>query len=421
MAASEALIVGAGLAGLGCALRLREIGVPFQIVEASDGVGGRVRTDVVDGFRLDRGFQILLTAYPEAERVLDYAPLDLKRFKSAALVRFGGRFQRIADPRREPWAATKSLLNPIGSVRDKLRVFPLISKVTAGKVEDQFRRPEGLTLDFLRWGGRFSEPMIDRFFRPFFGGIFLERDLVTSSRLFRFVLRMFVQGDAAVPAMGMGAIPEQLAARLPADAIRLNAAVEKVEPGKLVLKGGEEMTARAIIVATEGPEAARLLATEVRDPGSRAVCCLYFAADESPVKEPILYLNADEPGPVNNLAVMSDVAPTYAPPGSALVSVSVLGDPAPDDAALIASVREQLTAWFGPAVGRWRHLRTYRILHALPDQTAPALDDPERPVRLDDGLYVCGDHRDHGSMHGALASGWRAAQAVAEDLYRGAV
>jgi phytoene dehydrogenase-like protein len=421
MAAPEVVIVGAGLAGLGCALRLREAGVPFQIVEASDAVGGRVRTDLIDGFRLDRGFQVLLTSYPEAERSLDYGPLDLKRFSHAAMIRFGGRFHRIADPRREPWTAFKSLFGPIGTMRDKFRLWPLASKVTAGKVEDQFRRPEGLTLDFLRWGGRFSETMIERFFRPLFGGIFLERDLVTSSRLFRFVLRMLVEGDAAVPAAGMGAIPAQLAARLPADVMRLNAPVESVEPGKVRLRGGEELAARAIVVATEGPEAVRLLADQVRDPGSRSVCCLYFAADESPAKEPILFLNADEAGPVNHLAVMSDVAPSYAPAGSALVSVSVLGNPTADDTALLAALREQLAGWFGSAANRWGYLRTYRIPHALPDQTAPALDEPHRPVRLDDGLYVCGDHRDHGTIHGALASGWRAAQTVADDLYTGAV
>ena len=421
MAAPEVLIVGAGLAGLGCGLRLCEIGVSFQIIEASDAVGGRVRTDIVDGFRLDRGFQVLLTAYPEAQRFLDYGPLNLRPFKHADLIRFGGRFHRLADPRLEPWTAVKALFGPIGTLRDKFRFFPLISKVKAGKIEDQFRRPEGLTLDFLRWGGRFSETMIDRYFRPYFGCIFLERDLVTSSRLFRFVLRTLVEGDAAVPAMGMGAIPEQLASRLPVGAIRLNAAVEKVEPGKIVLRGGEELSARAIVVATEGPEAARLLPGEIRDPQSRAVCCLYFAADESPINEPVLVLNADEPGPVNNLAVMSDVAPSYAPAGKALVSVSVLGDPDQDDAALEAAVRTQLTSWFGSAISGWRTLRTYRIRHALPDQTAPALDEPQRPVRLDDGLYVSGDHRDHASIDGALASGWRAAQALAEDLYAGAV
>jgi phytoene dehydrogenase-like protein len=421
MAAPDVVIVGAGLAGLSCALRLREVGVPFQIVEASDGVGGRVRTDLFDGFRLDRGFQVLLTAYPEAERTLDYAQLDLKPFKHVDLIRFGGRFHRLADPRLEPWTAVKSLFGPIVSLRDSLRTMSLISKVKAGKGEDQFRRPEGLTLDFLRWGGRFSETMIDRYFRPYFGCIFLERDLATSSRLFRFVFRTLVEGGAAVPAAGMGAIPLQLASRLPTEAIRLDAAVEKVESGKVTLRDGDELSARAIVIATEGPEAARLLPTEVRDPGSRAVTCVYFAADESPVKEPILLMNADEPGPVNHLAVMSDVAPSYAPAGAALISASVLGIPTGDDAALEAAVREQLTGWFGPLVRGWRHLRTYRIHHALPDQAAPALDPPERPVRLDDGLYVCGDHRDHGSIHGALASGWRCAQAVAEDLHAGAV
>ena len=198
--------------------------------------------------------------------------------------------------------------------------------------------------------------MIDRYFRPYFSCIFLERDLVTSSRLFRFVLRTLLEGGAAVPAVGMGAIPQQLAARLPADAIRLNVTVEKVEPGKVITRGGEELPARTIVVATEGPEAARLLPNDVRDPGSRAVTCVYFAADESPVKEPILLMNADEPGPVNHLAVMSDVAPSYAPPGAALVSVSVLGNPAIDDATLIAAVRKQLTGWFGSAVIGWRHL-----------------------------------------------------------------
>jgi phytoene dehydrogenase-like protein len=409
MTEPEVLIVGAGLAGLSCALRLYEVGISFHMVEAADAVGGRVRTDIVDGFQLDRGFQVLLTAYPEAQRVLDYDPLDLKPFDHAVLIRHGDRFHRLADPRRHPLAGLRGLATPIGSARDKLRLWSLVSKVTARKVEDQFAKPEGLTLDFLRWGGRFSDTMIDRFFRPLGGAFVLDRQLVTSSRLFRFVLRMLVEGDAAVPAKGMGAIPAQLAARLPAEALRLNAPAERVEPGRVVLRSGEELRAKAIVVAADGPAAARLLDGRLKDPGSRAVCCLYFAAEESPLKEPILALNADEPGPINHLAVMSDVAPSYAPPGAALIAVSTLHEN--------ADVQEQLAGWFGPAVQRWRHLRTYRIPHALPDQTAPALDVPERPVRLGDGLYVCGDHRDTATLHGALASGWRAAQAVAEDRH----
>ena len=176
MSEPDVLIVGAGLAGLGCALRLREVGIPFSIIEASDGVGGRVRTDTVDGFQFDRGFQVLLTAYPEARRVLDYDPLELKPFDHAVLIRYGGRFHRLADPRRHLLASLRGLFSPIGTFRDKLRLWPLASKVTAGKTEDQLRRAEGLTLDFLRWGGRFSDSMIDRFFRPLSVGPFFSND-----------------------------------------------------------------------------------------------------------------------------------------------------------------------------------------------------------------------------------------------------
>lgn len=412
---SDVIIVGGGLAGLSCALRLREIGVPFRILEASDGIGGRVRTDVVDGFRLDRGFQVLLTAYPEARRMLDFPPLGLKPFYHGALIRVAGRFQRVVDARRHLLAGIASWFGGLGTFRDKLRIASLVATTRAGSIDGQFEKPEGLTLDQLRWAG-FSDSMIDRFFRPFFGGIFLERDLVTSSRMFRFVFRMFAEGDAAVPNMGMGEIPKQLASRLPPDAVRLNALVEQIESGRVALRGGETMAAKAVVVATEAPAADMLLGARLKKRPSRGVTCLYYAAQRSPVGEPILVLNADDPGPVNNFAVMSDVAPGLAPPGAALVSVSVLGVPNDNDATLESAVRAQLTRWYGSAVAGWRLLRTYRIAHALPDQTAPALDPVEKPVSLGDGLFICGDHRETASIHGAMHSGWRAAQAVAESF-----
>jgi len=412
---ADVVIVGAGLAGLACARRLMEIGRTFQLVEAADAVGGRVRTDRLDGFRLDRGFQVLLTAYPEAQRHLDYTALRLKPFAKGALIRFGGRFHRLADPRRDPLRGLASLFGAIGTIRDKWKILELESKLRKFRPEELFEQPEGLTLDLLRWNG-FSETMIARFFRPFFGGIFLERDLVTSSRMFRFVFRMFADGDVAVPADGMGAIPEQMASRLPENALRFNVPVERVEPGRVTLAGGETLAARAVVVATDAITAARLLGQERPKP-PRSVTCLYFAAAASPLKEPILVLNAEPDGPVNNLAVMSDVAPTYAPAGQALISASVLGDPADADIELIANVRGQLSNWFGDAVAGWTHLRTDRIRYALPDQTAPALDPARRPVRVSPGLYVCGDHRDDASINGALHSGWRAAQAVAEELH----
>ncbi|MBX9624032.1 MAG: FAD-dependent oxidoreductase [Gemmataceae bacterium] len=419
MTEPDVLIVGAGLAGLCCGKRLAECGKSFRILEASDGVGGRVRTDVVNGFRLDRGFQIYLTAYPEGRRVLDLDALDLKPFTRGALVRVGGKFRRVADPRSEPLAAGLSLFNGVGTARDKLRLLPFSWDTGAGKLEDQFTKDERLTLDLLRWNGRFTDKMIDRLFRPFFGGVALDKTLATSSRFFRFVFRMFAEGPGAVPANGMQAIPEQIAAKLPTDSVRLNAAVEAVGQREVTLAGGEVLRAGAVVVATDGPAAAKLLGEDVPEPGSNGSTTLYYAADRPPVDEPILCLDGEGRGPVNSLVVMSNASPAYAPPGKALVSASCVGLFTEPDDELDRLVRAQLTDWFGPDVTGWRLLRVDRIPHSLPDQTAGKLDPWQRPVRLQPGLYVCGDHRDNGSIDGAMTSGWRAAQAVMEDLHAG--
>ncbi|OWK42349.1 putative oxidoreductase [Fimbriiglobus ruber] len=411
----DVLISGAGLAGLCCGRRLAQCGVSFQILEASDAVGGRVRTDVVDGFRLDRGFQIYLPEYPEGRRVLDYGPLDLRPFTRGALVRIGGRFHRVADPRTEPLTAFRSLFNPVGTAGDKLHLAPFKWALDGGTLEQQTACPDVSTLDLLRGEG-FSESLLDHLFRPFLGGVFLESDLATSSRFFRFVFRTFAAGGGAVPAAGMQVIPDQIAAGLPASAVRFGARVQAVGPAGVHLADSTALPARAVVIATEGPEAARLLNGEVPDPGSNGTVTLYYAAAHPPVREPILVLDGERSGPVNNLVVMSEVSPAYAPPGQALVAASVIGVPPDSDADLDRRVRGQLTGWYGSAVGGWRLLRVYRIPHALPDQSAGVLEPWQRPVRLRAGLYVCGDHRDNASIDGAMTSGFRAAQAVMEDL-----
>lgn len=411
---ADVVIVGAGLAGLCCARRLRQAGVSVLLLEASDDVGGRVRTDEVDGFRLDRGFQVFLTSYPEARQVLDYTALDLRPFEPGAWVRVGGRFRTLIDPWRRPLRGLRSLLAPVGSWLDAVRVARLRAAVLRGDLADQLAASETTTLALLQQAG-FSPAMIDGFFRPFLGGIFLEPELHTSARMFRFVFRMFATGDACLPNAGMGAIPRQLAAGLPAGTIRFNARVVGIGPGQVRLEDGEVLDARAVVVATDGPAAAALL-SGLPPVATQAVTCLYFAADRPPVAEPILVLNGEGRGPVNNVCVPSVVAPGYAPAGAHLVSASVLGDPAEDDATVERQVREQLTDWFGPAVAGWRHLRTYRIRHALPRQVPPALDMVERPVRWAERVYVCGDHRDTASIQGAMVSGRRAAEAVLEDL-----
>ncbi|MFL5883007.1 MAG: NAD(P)/FAD-dependent oxidoreductase [Actinomycetota bacterium] len=409
-------VVGAGLAGLRCARRLHDQGVAVTVLEAGDGVGGRVRTDRVEDFLLDRGFQVLLTAYPEAAEALDYGRLELRPFAPGAIVRTGGKLVTVTDPFRRRSAGLRTLLAPVGTLGDKLKVASLRRRVVAGSLEELFARPETTTREALAADG-FSDTIVDRFFRPLFGGVLLDRELGTSSRMFEFVYRMLALGDVSLPARGMGAISEQLAGGLPADRVRLGRRVTAVGDGSVLLADGERLPARAVVVATDGPTASGLLGGEPPAPASVAARCLYFAADTAPVDEPVIVLDGDGDGPVNSLCVPSAVAPGYAPPGAALVSAAVLDRPGlPRGPDLEAAVLGQLADWFGSGVVAWRHLKTYHIPHAQPAQPPGTLDPPERPGRLRPGLYVCGDHRDNASINGALASGRRAADAVLEDL-----
>ena len=408
------VVVGAGLAGLTCAVELHRRGFEVVVLEASDEVGGRVRTDEVDGFLLDRGFQVLLTAYPEVRRLLDLERLRLGAFAPGALVFRGGRLIRLTDPFRRPAEAPRALAAPLGTLTDKARVGWLRYRVRQGGVGRLFARPETSITDALR-RERFSAAMIDGFFAPFLRGITLDPRLETSSRLFEFVLRMFAEGDGALPATGMGAVATQLAALLPADTVRLETSVEAIEtrgPGdvRVRLVSGEAIEAHAVVVATDGDEAARLTGGAVAPPAWRAATYLSYAAQRSPLSEPLLVLNGEGRGPVNDLAVLSDVQPAYAPAGAALVSATVLGLPDTTGAELDRAVRDQLRSWFGPQIDGWRLLREERIPKALPAMAH--IPFPPLAARLTEGLYVAGDYRETPSLNGAMSSGTRAAHEV---------
>jgi len=416
---ARVVIVGAGLAGLACARRLAGGRARPIVLEAANGVGGRVRTDLLEGFRLDRGFHLFLTAFPEARRVLDYDALDLKPFAPEAHIRFRGRFHHVADPLRKPSVALMALGRPIGGFADKFRLLFLQMSLRRGSLESRLARPETSTLEALR-AAKFSEAMIDRLFRPLFGGALLDRDLGVSSRAFEFLFRMMATGDACLPSAGIGAIPEQVAAALPEGSVRLNAPVSQITPGRVLLRSGEEVRAAAIVVATDLPEAGRLLGTRPGRGGAdaRGVTCLHFAATRAPFPEPIVVLDADGEGPIDTLAVISNVAPARAPAGSALVAATMTGLHPPGGPALEAGARRQMETWFGRKARDWRLLRIDRIPYAHPNQDPPALDPAQRPVRVRPGLYVCGDHVDNASIDGALTSGRRAAEAVLADLER---
>lgn len=407
----DAVIIGAGLAGLCAAIEIQRAGFSVVILEAQDDVGGRVRTDVVDGFLLDRGFQVLLTAYPELRRYLDLDDLELRAFDPGAWVWIGGRGHVVGDPFRSPATLPATATAPIGSLVDKMRIALLRARLNRGNARDLLRAGDISTLDALRESG-FSNRMIERFFRPLFGGIQLDPQLATSRRMFDIIFRTLSAGSSVVPARGMGAIPQALARQLHTGTVRLNTPVRALDGTSVITESGERIDAKTVVVATDGPAAATML--HLTPVASRGVGCVYFAADTAPTDRKLVILDGSGRGPVLNVAVMSNVAPSYAPVGQHLIAAAMPGH---IDGDLESIARTQLRSWWGESVDSWRHLRTYRIAHGGPVQQPPF--SPKQRVSLGGGRFVCGDHRDTGSIQGAMFSGRRCGEAVVASLRNG--
>ena len=411
---SEVVVVGAGLAGLACARHLLDAGVEVVVYEAEDVVGGRVRTDRVDGMLLDRGFQVHHIGYPEAQRMLDHDALHLQTFAAGALIRYGDRLHKVGDPRKVPTWALSTVRSPIGSLKDKVLIGALAAQAGLRSPDALLSRPEMTTYEALKVRG-LSETVIDRFFRPFLSGVFLEDQLATSSRFFDLVWRSFTRGSQCVPATGMGAIPAQLAVGLD---VRLSTPVQGVGPRE-VRVAGDRLTPRAVVVATSGPAAGRLL-PGLAVPSSNQVSTYYHVAPQPPVREAAIVLDGEGGGPVTNTVVLTNAAPSYAP-GRHLISSSVVSSSVVSSSVVSSgdstepAVRAHLSRLYGVDTARWEHVRTYAIPDALPSQ-APPMGRFLQPVQLDPGLYVCGDHRDSASIQGALVSGRRAADAVLREL-----
>lgn len=407
------IIVGAGLAGLTCAKVLRERGAEVIVLESSDGVGGRVRTDERNGFLLDRGFQVYFTSYPVSRRHLDHATLDLKPFDPGAIIRRGHEESILSDPLRDPKALVPSLLSDAATLSDKVRTLVLAAAslwedaVAAGEMEGA----DSSSLEYLQGYG-FSERIIGDFYRPFYGGIFLDRSLSTSSRVLRFTLKMLATGKTAVPARGIGEIPKQLAACLSLDAVRTHSLVERLlRDGDRVVgaqAAGEEHEADAVVVATDAPEAGRLAGAAVPE-GSVGQVCVYYAADGVRSGKKIV-LNAEDGGFVNNAVEISAVAPTYAPHGQHLLSVVALEGFKLSDAEVYRRGVEDVTRWYPEA--DLEPLEIYRIPFAQFDQP-PSIHKWLPENRTDTpGLVLAGEYTEDSSINGSMLSGEKAAEEV---------
>jgi len=403
----DVLVVGAGLAGLACARDLVAAGRGVRVLEAQDAVGGRMRTDIRDGFRLDRGFQVVNTSYPQVEQRLALRPLRLRPFTPGVLIDTPKGRRRFVDPSRAPRLAGDLLPGRLASVRDLAALTVLSARALLLPPRTLLRGQDRTTLTALAAAG-FSQEFAETFWRPFLSGIFLEDELDTSSRYFQLVWRSMLRGTLCLPARGAGAVPQRLAGDLPPDTVRLDTPVRELTDDGVVTDDGREHAARAVVVAT-GPGAATRFLPDLRVPPTRSVTTYYHAPGSAPLAEPTLMV--DSARRVLNTVVLTEVAPTYAPRGESLVATSVLGTGAPGAE---AHVRPVLAELYGVDTRDWSLVGTCSVAEALPAMLPPW--PLTRSTRWRPGRYVCGDHRATGSQQGALASGARAAREVLADL-----
>ncbi|MBY8339471.1 FAD-dependent oxidoreductase [Streptomyces spinosirectus] len=405
----DALVIGAGAAGLACAHDLLAAGLDVQVVEASDAVGGRMRSDRVGEFVVDRGFQVFNTSYPQVRRRLLLRRLGLRAFTPGFLVHTEEGRVRFSDPTRRPRSLPDLLPGRLAGPRDLAALGLLSARDMLAPVRLVKRSQDRTTRTALADAG-FSEGFVERFFRPFLSGVFLEDGLETSSRFFHLVWRSMLRGTLCLPTAGIGAVPAALAAPLPTGAVRFETPVTALTDDGAVTADGTELPARTVVVAT-GPGPAPGLLPGLELPAYRTVTTYYHVAPRSPLGEPTLLV--DERRRFLNTCVLSDVVPQLAPRGSALVATSVLGT---DGEQREGAVREAVAEAYGTDTAGWDLLTTRTVPDALPAMPPPL--PLSRTTRMARGRYVCGDHRATGSVQGALASGARAAREVLRDLHR---
>lgn len=418
------IIVGAGLAGLTCARELVREGQRVLVLEALEQVGGRVRTDMhEDGYRLDRGFQVLFTAYPAAQRHLNFENLKQRLFEPGALLVKEGKLYEIADPLREPGRFLPGVLNPLISTTDKLRVLRLRNKVTRLSTAEIFAgkgQPGGQdesTEDYLRRLGFTENKFIANFARPFYGGIFLDRSLSTSARMFQFTFKMLATGRVMLPAEGMQRVPEMLAAALPPGSIRYRARVSSIliEGGRasgVRLANGETIPAEQVVVATDSPSAERLTGRTL--PTQACGCaCVYFGGKERLYKQRKILLNTAPDAYVNNAVLLSNIAPTYAPPRRHLLSATILNPGDDNDEQIARRALAEIARWF-PAhdLSSWQMLGVYRVPFAQLAQPPGFFDRLTANASGTPGLYLAGEYTTSSSIQGAMHSGEHAARAL---------
>ncbi len=403
---AKTIIVGGGISGLTAAYYLEKAGKDYCVLESTDRIGGRVKTDQLDGYNLDHGFQVFLTAYPEAKRILDYSKLNLKAFDPGAiLLRKESKIDYIGDPLRQLSSLVSTLTTNAASISDKLKILKLKQQLKKKTIDEIFSNQDLSTKKVLRDEYGFSGTMISEFLQPFYAGIFLESQLSTSRKMFDFVFKMFSEGQATIPALGMEEIPKQIASHLNPNKIKCNTKVSQIEGKTVYLENQEKILADHILLATN----ALGISSQYTETNQEyhSTTNLYFSSKTQPFKRNAIALNGNPNHLVNNLVCLSKNAISYSQKDE-LISVSLKKSFQPNDSNGIEKVKSELSQWI-PNAKAWNHVKTYRIKYALPNQDTINNDNI---VAVDSNTTVIGDHVMNGSINAAMKSGRLGAERV---------
>ena len=406
-------IVGAGISGLIAAQVLENYGYQPTIIEASNTVGGRVKSDIVKGHTLDHGFQVLLTSYPAAKKYLDYTALDFQEFLPGATIFKNGKAQTIGDPLRNISLLFPTLFSSIGTYSDKVKILKLNIQLKKKKIATIFETEEKTTLQYLKDVG-FSDTIITAFFTPFFSGIFLEPNLETSSRMFEFIYKMFGEGLAVLPKSGIQAISNQLKDKLQQTKIQFNTPVKEVKNNRIILQDGTKIDSDFTIIATE----ASALVSNLKNQETQWKSCdtLYFECDKRKISSPLIGLISNENTLINSIFYPTSFKKNLTK-NKELLSVTIVKKHSLNQEELIQKTKEELKECCD--ISEINFLKRYQIKKALPKLLNIQYELSSSETQLNDSIFLAGDQLLNGSVNAAMIAGERAALGVINTLKEG--